>query len=152
MPSGAPCCAPILQSVYTVLGKRCVECLGCVLLVLRKKVEAPSFSGIGDAASWSFWDWSWRTLGRWSRDIPDAPGPHQSTANPSPSAPLPHQRLDLRLERQLTHAAMHVFASSFLDQDLAGCHNIEGNTPSSISEIIADVSNLRHYSGVPAPS
>ena len=54
MPSGAPCCAPILQSVYIVLGKRCVECLGCVLLVLRKKVEAPSFSGIGDAASWSF--------------------------------------------------------------------------------------------------
>ena len=39
------------------------------------------------------------------------------------------------------------FAASLL-----GCHNIEGNTPSSISEIIAEVSNLRHYSGVPAPS
>ena len=37
----------------------------------------------------------------------------------------------------LTHAAMHAFAASLLDQDLSGCHNLEGNTP-SISEILAE--------------
>ena len=39
-----------------------------------------------------------------------------------------------RWSAMLTHAAMHAFAASLLDQDLSGCHYLEGNTP-SISEI-----------------
>ena len=50
-----------------------------------------------------------------------------------------------------THAAMHAFAASLLDQDLSGCHNLEGNTP-SISEILAEVTTPPHYSRLPAPS
>ena len=34
-----------------------------------------------------------------------------------------------RWSAMLTHAAMHAFAASFLDQDLSGCHNREGNKP-----------------------
>ena len=45
-----------------------------------------------------------------------------------------------RWNAMLTHAAMHAFAASLLDQDLSGCHNLEGNTP-SISEILAEVTS-----------
>ena len=44
-------------------------------------------------------------------------------------------KADPPLER---HAATHAFAASLLDQDLSGCHNLEGNT-SSISKILAEV-------------
>ena len=43
-----------------------------------------------------------------------------------------------RWSAMLTHAVTHAFAASLLDQDLSGCHNLEGNTP-SISEILAEV-------------
>ena len=46
-----------------------------------------------------FWDWSWRTLEWRSRNFLEAPRPHQSPPNASPSAPLPHQRPDPPLER-----------------------------------------------------
>lgn len=130
------------------LEKRCVECLGCVLLVLRKKVEAPNFSGIGDAASWSC---GIEVEGLWGDEAATFLTLLAHTKARQTPALLHHSLTNALIygsSAMLTHAAMHVFASSFLDQDLAGCHNIEGNTPSSISGIIAEVSNLRH----PAPS
>ena len=54
-----------------------------------------------------------------------------------------------RWSAMLTHAAMHAFAASLLDQDLSGCHNLDGNTP-SISEILAEVTSPPHYSRLPA--
>ena len=55
-----------------------------------------------------------------------------------------------RWSAMLTHA-MHAFAASLLDQDLSGCHNLEGNTP-SISEILDEVPTPPRYSRLPAPS
>ena len=56
-----------------------------------------------------------------------------------------------RWSAMLTHAAMHAFAASLLDQDLSGCHNLEGNAP-SISEILAEATSPPHYGRLPAPS
>ena len=56
-----------------------------------------------------------------------------------------------RWSAMLTHAAMHAFAASLLDQDLSGCHNLEGNAP-SIREILAEATSPPHYSRLPAPS
>ena len=58
---------------------------------------------------------------------------------------LRHSLTNARIHRwsaMLAHAAMHAFAASLLDQDLSGCHNLEGNTP-SISEILADPPTLQ---------
>ena len=56
-----------------------------------------------------------------------------------------------RWSAMLAHAAMHAFPASLLDQDLSGCHNLEGNTP-SISEILAEIPPPPLYSRLPAPS
>ena len=56
-----------------------------------------------------------------------------------------------RWSAMLTHAAMHAFATSLLDQDQSGYHNLEGNAP-SISEIFAEATSPSHYSRLSAPS